>query len=43
MIYNTLVLPLFDYGNIIYRTTDQTLLETATDSTKQGCLYAFKL
>ncbi len=27
MLYNTLVLPLFDYGNIIYRTTDQTYLK----------------
>ncbi len=27
MLYNTLFLPLFDYGNIIYRTTDQTYLK----------------
>ncbi len=27
MLYNTLVLPLFDYGNIIYRTTEQTFLK----------------
>ncbi len=27
MLYNTLVLPLFDYGNIICRTTDQTYLK----------------
>ncbi len=27
MLYNTLVLPLFDYGNVIYRTTDQTYLK----------------
>ncbi len=27
MFYNTLVLPLFDYGNTIYRTTDQTYLK----------------
>ncbi len=26
MLYNTLVLPLIDYGNIIYRTTNQTYL-----------------
>ncbi len=42
MLYNTLVLPLFDYGNIIYRTTDQTYLKQL-DSTKQGYPYAFKL
>ncbi len=27
MLYNTLVLHLFDYGNIIYRTTDQIYLK----------------
>ncbi len=27
MLYNTLVLPLFEYGNIIYKTTDQTYLK----------------
>ncbi len=27
MLYNTLVLPWFNYGNIIYRTTDQTYLK----------------
>ncbi len=27
MLHNTLVLPLFDYGNIIYRTTDQIYLK----------------
>ncbi len=27
MLYNTLVLSLFDYGNTIYRTTDQTYLK----------------
>ncbi len=27
MLYNTLVLSLFDYGNIIYRTADQTYLK----------------
>ncbi len=27
MLYNILVLPLFEYGNIIYRTTDQTYLK----------------
>ncbi len=27
MFYNTLVLPLFDFGKIIYRTTDQTYLK----------------
>ncbi len=27
MLYNVLVLPLFDYGNIIYSTTDLTYLK----------------
>ncbi len=27
MLYNTLVLPMFDYSNIIYRTIDQTYLK----------------
>ncbi len=27
MLYNTLVMLLFDYGNIIYRTTDQTYVK----------------
>ncbi len=38
MLYNTPVLPLFDYGNIIYRTTDQTYLKQLQILQNKGAL-----
>ncbi len=42
MLYNTLVLSLFDYSTINYRIRLD-LFAITTDSTKQEFLYAFKL